>query len=252
MDDIYIWVVFGCHSSRHLEGRGPVTFGGLRNGADSLARRKALRAASTKLEKLLLRGLMARALWTAARVSGHGTRTNSACPNCNAAHEDEIDVLWDGLEWEQARKTWRPWLGDAATAIPHLGPSDQWPARLWRAGLLPLRLGQGVDPGHLDEFLYRLYSMYLAVFAARMVASRGDQAGHGDSLFPNQPRLRPCNPFPNDDFAGPLLGGRDLQPAAPQDGGPAGLAVSPGLLPRLGQVGQGAGLDAGAGGTLVG
>ena len=136
-----------CHSSRQLEARRPVTFEGRGDGADGPACRAALRAASTELEKSLLRGLMAGAMWTAARVSGHGTRTNSACPHRGAAHEDEVHVLWDCLEWGNARGTWRPWLSDAAEAIPHLGPPDQWPSCLRKAGLSPLRLAQGVDRG---------------------------------------------------------------------------------------------------------
>ena len=194
-----------CHSSRQLEARRPVTFGGLGDGADGLACRAALRAASIELEKSLLRGLMAGAMWTAARASGHGMRTNSACPHCGAAHEDKAHVLWDCPEWDDAR-TWRPWLSDAAEAIPHLGPLDQWPSCLRKAGLFPLRLTQEVDRGLLDEFLYRLYGMYLAVLAARMAASQGDQPGHGDSLFPDQPRPRPRNPYPWDDVVGPLPG----------------------------------------------
>ena len=51
-------------------------------------------------------------------------------------------------------------------------------------GLFPLRLAHGVELELLDEFLYHLYSMYLAVLDARMAADRGDQAGHGDPLFP--------------------------------------------------------------------
>ena len=195
-----------CHSSRQLEVRHPDTFGGLGNGADGPACRAALCVAFTESEKALLRGLMAGALCTAARVSGQGTRTNSACPHCGAAHKDEVHVLWDCPEWEQARGTWRPWLGDAAAAIPQLGPPDQWPAYLRRAGLFPLRLAQGVARELLDEFLHRLYGMYLAVLAACMAASRGDQAGHGDSLSPSQPRPRPRNPYPWDDFVGPLPG----------------------------------------------
>ena len=115
-------------ASRQLEARRPVTFGGLGDGADGPACRAALQAASTELERSLLRGVMAGALWTAARASGHGMRTNSACPHCGAAHEDEVHVLWDSPEWESARETWRPWLSDAATATPHLGPPDQWPS----------------------------------------------------------------------------------------------------------------------------
>ena len=107
-----------CHSSRQLEARRPVTFGGLGDGADGPACRAALRLASMELEKPLLRGLLAGALWMAARVSGHGMQTNSACPHGEAAHEDEVHVLWDCLEWEYAKEIWRPWLRDAAPTLP--------------------------------------------------------------------------------------------------------------------------------------
>ena len=144
--------------------RRPVTFGGLGDGADGPACRAALRAASTELEKSLLCGLMAGAMWTVARVSGHGMRTNYACSHCGAAHEDKAHVLWECPEWDDARETWLPWLRDAAGAIPNLGPPDYWPSCLRKAGLFPLRLAQGVDRDLLDEFLYRLtlYGMYLA------------------------------------------------------------------------------------------
>ena len=148
-----------CHSSRQLEARRPVTFSGLGDGADGPACRAALRAASTEWEKSLLRGLMAGAMWTAARVSGHGMRTNSACPHCSAAHEDEVHILWECPEWDDARGTWLPWLSNAAGAIPHLGPPDQWPSCLRKVGLFPLRLVQGVDRDLLNEFLYCLYGM---------------------------------------------------------------------------------------------
>ena len=73
-------------------------------------------------------------------------------------------------------------------------------------GPLPPPTGAGGGSGFLDEFLYRLYGMYLAVLAARMAVSHGNQAGHRDSLFPDQPRPRPHNPFPWGDFVGPLPG----------------------------------------------
>ena len=119
-----------CHSSRQLEARRPVTFGGLGDGADGPACRAAPRAASTELEKSLLRGLLAGAMWTAARVSGHGMRANSTCPHCGAAHEDEAHVLWECPEWGDARGPWLPWLNDAAGAIPNLGiPGSRFSAR---------------------------------------------------------------------------------------------------------------------------
>ena len=107
---------------------------------------------------------------------------------------------------ERASETWSPWLQDAVAALPKLGPPDQWSACLRRAGLFLLRPAQGVERALLDEFLYRMYGMYPAVLAARMAAGRGDQAGHGDSLFPDQPLPQPRNPFPLDDFVGPLPG----------------------------------------------
>ena len=70
--------------------------------------------------------------------------------------------------------------GTPPPAVP-----DQLPACLRSAGLFPLRLAQGVELGLLDEFVHRLYGMYVAVLAARMATGRGDQVGHGDSLFPD-------------------------------------------------------------------
>ena len=141
-----------CHSSRQLEVWRPVTTGGWATGQTARPA-AALRVASTELEKSLLRGLMAGAMWTAARVSGHGMRTNSACAHCGVAHEDEVHVLLDCPEWEQATETWRPWPRDAAAALPQLGPPDQWPACLRWAGLFPPWLAQGVERGLLDECL---------------------------------------------------------------------------------------------------
>ena len=185
-----------CHSSRQLEAQRPITFGGLGKGAVGPACRAAMRVASTELEKSLLHGLMAGPLWTAERVSGYGMRTHSGCPHCGAADEDEVHVLWHRLEWERSRETWSPWLRDVAAALPQLWPLDQWPARLRRARLFPLQLAQGVERALLDEFLYRLCGMYLAVLAARMAAGRRDWAGHGNSLFPDQLPPWPRNPSP--------------------------------------------------------
>ena len=89
---------------------------------------------------------------------------------------------------------------------------------MWRykRGRGPSSCPQGASKG------YRLYGMYLAVFAARMAASQGDQPGHRDSLFPERPRLRLRNPYPWDDFVGPLPGGAvrhqpRLRPGVPPD-----------------------------------
>ena len=136
----------------------------------------------------------------------------------------------------------------AAAALPKFGPPDQRPACLRRAGLFPLRLAQGVERGLLDEFVHRLYGMYLAVLAARTAVGRGDWAGHGDSLFPDRPRPLPRNPFPWNNFVLTPPRGCGPQPATPPARGPAGLEVTRGVGP----VGTGAGLDPGFNGTVVG
>ena len=135
-----------CHSSRQLEARRPVTFGGSGDKADGPACRTALRAASTELEKSLLRRLMARAMWTAAKVSGRGTRTKSACPHCGAAHEDEVDVLCHCPECDDARVTWRPRLSDGAETIPHLGPPTNGHRAYGKRASCP-STGTGGGPG---------------------------------------------------------------------------------------------------------
>ena len=190
------------HASRQLEARRPITFGGLRDGADNPASRAAMRVAATELERSLLRGLLAGALWTAARVRGHRMRDNSACPHCRAAHEDEIHILWDCPEWEAGRTEWRPWLLDALEGLPQLERPPQWPPCLRRAGLMPLRLSQGVERARLDEFVYRQYGMYLAVLAARMGAGQGNPEGPGGALFPEALRPRPRQSFPWGDLVG--------------------------------------------------
>ena len=97
-----------CHAWRQMEAWRPVTIGGLGDGPNGEACRPALLAASTELEKSLLRTLLAGAMWTAARVSGHGMRANAACPHCGAAHEDEAQVLWDCPKWGDTRGMWLP------------------------------------------------------------------------------------------------------------------------------------------------
>ena len=173
-----------CHASRELEARRPVTFGGLGDGADGPASRATMRVAATELERPRLRGLLAGALWTAARFRGHRIRDYSACPHCGAAHEDEVHILWDRPEWEAARTEWRPWLLDALEGLPQLGPPPHPPPCLRRAGLMPPRLSQGVERARMDEFVYHMYGMYLAVTAARMAAGQGNPEGPWLALFP--------------------------------------------------------------------
>ena len=122
----------------------------------------------------LLRGLLAGALWTAARVRGHNMRATSSCPGCGSQHEEEAHVLWDCPSWETARAGWRAWVLQTAERL-QLGPLAGWPACLRRAGLLPLALPAGADRRQVDKFLYRLYGMYLAVLAARYAHTRSGE-----------------------------------------------------------------------------
>ena len=87
------------------------------DGVNGEACRAALRVASTELEASLLRGLLAGALWTAARVRGHNMRATSSCPGCGSQHEDEVHVLWDCPSWETARAGWGAWVLQAAERL---------------------------------------------------------------------------------------------------------------------------------------
>ena len=239
------------HSLRQLEARRPVTFGGLGDGADGPACHAAMRAASTELEKSLLRGLLTRPMWTAARVSGHGTRAHSACPHCGAAHEDEAHVVWECPEWDNARGRWLPWLNDAAGAIPNLGPPDRWPSCL-EGRPFPPPAGTGGGPGPPRRVL--VPPIWHVLGGPR--CPYGSQPGG-----PTGPRRLPVSgaaapaaprPLPLGQLRWPLAGGHRPPPAATPAGGPGGLAMATRLRPRPGQVGPSAGLDAGAGEGLLG
>ena len=202
------------HAMRGLEARSPATYGGVGDGVDGETCRAALRVASTELEASLLRGLLAGVLWTAARVRGHNMRATSSCPGCGSQHEDEAHVLWDCPSWETARAGWR------AERL-QLGPPTGWPACLRRAGLLPLALSAGADRRQVDEFLYRLYGMYLPVLAARYAHTRSGEQGQGEALFPRRPAPGGKGGYPWQDLSGPL----PQLPAAPA------MRLHPGVPP---------------------
>ena len=92
----------------------------------------------------------------------------------------------------------------------------------------------------LDEFLYRLYGQ------------PGGPAGPRGLPLPGPAASAAPQPLPLGRLCRPPAGGHHPPPATAPAGDPAGLAVAPGLHPRLGPVGPGAGLDAGAGGSLLG
>ena len=222
-----VWDSLHSHSSRQLEARRPLTFGGVGNGADGVACRAALRAASTEREKSLLRGLLAGAMWTAAGASGHGMGTNSACSHCGAAHEDEAIVLRECPEWDDARGTWLPWLSDAAGAIPPprtAGPVAVLPAQ---SGPLSPPAGAGSGPGPPRRVPVPPIRHLLA----------GPRCSHGSPPGgPAGPRGLPLSgtaapaapqPPPLGRLRRPLAGGRRVTPtAAPVGDGPRTSSTS--------------------------
>ena len=150
---------------------------------------------------------------TAARSPGQGHVDSG--PGVGPQHAGQLRVpsLRRGARGRGPRPVGMPGVGQYQGNVAPLAerrggahPSRGAAGPVGKAGLFPLRLAQGVDQDLLDEFLYRLDGMYLAVLAARMASSQGDQPGHGDCLFPEQPRPRPRNPYPWDDFVGPLPG----------------------------------------------
>ena len=50
-----------------------------------------------------------------------------------------------------------------------------------------MALSAGAGCRQVDEFLYRLYGMYLAVLAARYVHTHSGEQGQGEALFPRRP-----------------------------------------------------------------
>ena len=89
-----------------------------------------------------------------------------------------------------------PWLRDAVAALPQLGPPDQWPACLRRAGLFPLRLAQGLERELLDEFLYRMYGMYLRSSPPTWPRAAGTRRATGTPCSRTSHGRGPATPFP--------------------------------------------------------
>ena len=89
---------------RQLEARRPRLFGGM---DASIHRALTLTHAAdcdNQLDKALLQGVLAGALWTAVRAQARGLRVTSTCPFCSAGvPEDEEHLLWRCGAWAQAR-----------------------------------------------------------------------------------------------------------------------------------------------------
>ena len=176
---MWVWVQvrdsLRCHAMYRLEARRPATYGRQGDGVDG----EACRVVSTKLEASLFRGLLTGAP-ACARMRGHNMRAASSCPGCGSQHEDEAHVLWDCLSWEAVRAGWRALVLRAAEQL-QLGPLTRWPVCLRRAGLLAL--SAGANQQQVDDFLYRLYGMYLAMLSPYLLR----EAGAGRDPLPAVP-----------------------------------------------------------------
>ena len=56
----------------------------------------------------------------------------------------------------------------------------------------------------MDEFLYRLYGIYLAVLAGRYAHTRSGEQGQGEALFPRRPPPGCKGGYPWHDLSGPF------------------------------------------------
>ena len=77
------WESLRCHAMCTLEACCLATYGGLGDGFEGAACQAALRVAATEPEASLLWGLLAGALWTAARVHGRGSCTRCSGSVCS-------------------------------------------------------------------------------------------------------------------------------------------------------------------------
>ena len=71
---------------------------------------QALRVASTETKISLLRGLVAGAISTAARMQGHMLQDTTSCLHCDFPHKDEAHATWDCVVGEDAWVEWWHWV----------------------------------------------------------------------------------------------------------------------------------------------
>ena len=91
---------------------------------------------TTELDRSMLRGVMAGALWTADRAHRRGLRQDGNCPYCSkGTREDEDHLLWWCAAWKSAREPFLPELMLLARALK-LGALSDWPPCLHLCGPL--------------------------------------------------------------------------------------------------------------------
>ena len=207
-------------------------------------------AASTELEKSLLRGLRDGALCTAARVSmGRGRtprapsaarRTGTKSISCGTARSGSRPER-HGVPGSMTRQRPSPSWGRRTTG-PHALGRRAFSLCGWRKGL--------IGDASMSSCTACTASTWRSLRPAWRRAT-GTRRAAG-TLYSRTSRVHsPATPTSGTTSSAPYQGTR-LQPAMALTGGPTGLALAPGLRPQLGQVGQGAGLDAGVGRSLLG
>ena len=91
-------------------------------------------ACDTKLDRSLLRGVMAGAIWTADRAHGRGLRPDGDFPYCpREVREDEDHLLWRCVAWKTVQDPLVPDIMLLARALK-LGPLSEWPPCLRLCG----------------------------------------------------------------------------------------------------------------------
>ena len=115
------------HRLEALEKRRPRLFGGMGARIDRVLTLSEVARCATELDKSMLRGVMAGALWTADRAHRRGLRQDGNCPYCSkGTREDEDHLLWWCAAWKSAREPFLPELMLLARALK-LGALSDWP-----------------------------------------------------------------------------------------------------------------------------
>ena len=124
------------HHLEALEKRRPRLFGVMGARIDRELTLSELERCTTELDKSMLRGVMAGALWTADRAHRRGLRQDGNCPYCSkGTREDEDHLLWWCAAWKSAREPFLPELMLLARALK-LGALSNWPPCQRLCGLL--------------------------------------------------------------------------------------------------------------------
>ena len=124
------------HHLEALEKRRPRLFGGMGARIDRELTLSELARCATELDRSMLRGVMAGALWTADKAHRRGMRQDGNCPYCSkGTREDEDHLLWWCAAWKSAREPFLPELMLLARALK-LGALSDWPPCLRLCGLL--------------------------------------------------------------------------------------------------------------------